>query len=214
MCPVHNMMWMGTTTGTLKVFHTPTLKAKFTGKLATGSSSSSCILNIVHVPSNMCVLVSTANGDILSFHDGLTTKGLVIQCRLTLSDFYQCYHLVAIERDGTVEVWGTMDNSQLCLLESDGRAGWKSQNIKVETGDPKLRLCSHLALANFKDKQGREQTQLWISYRSRGVLVAWDAAARKQIAVVNCNQSFPQLKSSESALLSTTTTIHIYCMCV
>ena len=200
LCPIHNMMWMGTTTGTIKVFHTPTLKAKFTGKLAVGSSNSSCILNILHVPSISCVLVSTANGDIWSFHDGLTSRGLVIQCRITLPDFFQCYHLVAVERElgGSVEVWGTMDNSQLCLLESD-REGtdWKLQNIVVDTGDSKLRLCSHIALANFKDKRGRQQCHLWISYRSRGVLVAWDASSRQQIAVINCNQSFPQLKAGK-----------------
>ena len=199
LCPVKNMMWMGTTTGTLKVFHAPTLKAKFTGKLAVGVDRPSCVLNILHIPSISCVLVSTANGDIWSFHDKLTDKGLVIQCRLALIDNYQCYHLVAVEREGLVEVWGTMDNSQLCLLESDGALGWKTQEVKVQTGDPKLRLCSHIALANFKNgSKGVEQNHLWISYRSRGVLVSWDANSRQQLAVVNCNNSFKQLKAGKA----------------
>ena len=197
LCPVKNMMWMGTTTGTIKVFHAPTLQAKFTGKLKIGASRPSCILNILHIPSMACVLVSTANGDIWSFKDRLTPKGLVKQCRLTLTDNYQCYHLVAVEREGTVEVWGTMDNSQLCLLERDGGLVWKSQEIKVTTGDPKLPRCSHIALASFVNKRGVAQNHLWISYRSRGVLVVWDASSRQQLAVVNCNNSFPQLKASE-----------------
>lgn len=186
------MMWMGTTAGTLKVFHAPTLRAKFTGKVMIGGIHSSCILDILHVESASCVLISTACGDIWSFHDGLTTKGLKIQCRLNLIDNYQCYHLVALETEGSVQVWGTLDDSQLCLLERDG-AGWKSQAIKVRTGDPKLRLCSHIALASFKDKKRVLQNHLWISYRSRGVLVAWDTSSRQQRAVINCN-SFQQLK--------------------
>ena len=185
---------MGTTTGTMKVFHAPTLKAKFTGKLSIGVQRPSCILDILHIKSLSCVLVSTTAGDIWSFHDGLTANGLVKQCRLTLMD-YQCYHLVAVESHGSVEVWGTLDNSQLCLLEKDG-AGWKSQEIKVKTGDPKLRVCSHIALAQFKDKKGAYQSHLWISFRSRGVLVSWDATLRQQRCVVNCN-SFQQLKESE-----------------
>ena len=189
-------MWMGTTTGTLKIFHAPTLKAKYTGKLIIGVMNPSCVLNILHVESASCVLVSTTNGEIWSFCDSLSVRGLVIQCRLTLTDNYQCYHMVAVEREGTVEVWGTMDNSQLCLLESDG-AGWRSQEVKVNTDDPKLRLCSHIALAHFKDKKGVTQDHIWISYRSRGVLVAWDAVAREQRAVINCNISFQQLKTSE-----------------
>lgn len=190
------MMWMGTTTGTLKVFHAPTLKAKYTGKLIIGVMNPSCVLNILHVESAECVMVSTANGEIWFFHDSLSVHGLVIQSRLTLTDNYQCYHMVAVEREGTVEVWGTMDNSQLCLMERDG-AGWRSQEIKVNTDDPKLRLCSHIALAHFKDKKGVTQDHLWISYRSRGVLVAWDAEAREQRAVINCNVSFQQLKPSK-----------------
>ena len=198
LCPVKNTMWMGTTTGTLKVFHAPTLKAKFTGKLVVDvSGRPSCILNILHIPSISCVLVSTANGEIWSFRDTLTPKGLVIQDQLALTDYYQCYHLVAVEREGAVEVWGTMDNSQLCLLETNGEGRWKSQEIKVNTGDPKLRLCSHIALANFTNTRGVGQNHLWISYRSRGVLVAWNADSRQQLTVVNCNTSFPQLKASE-----------------
>jgi serine/threonine protein kinase len=205
LCPVKNMMWMGTTTGTIKVFHAPTLQAKFTGKLIIGASRPSCILNILHIPSMACVLVSTANGDIWSFQDRLTPKGLVKQCRLTLTDYYQCYHLVAVEREGTVEVWGTMDNSQLCLLERDGGLMWKSQEIKVNTGDPKLRLCSHIALASFVNKRGVGQNHLWISYRSRGVLVAWDANSRQQLAVINCNNSFPQLKANKDSTFQVST---------
>ena len=189
------MMWMGTTTGTLKVFHAPTLKAKFTGKLTIGPQKPSCILDILHIESLSCVLVSTTAGDIWSFHDSLTAHGLIKQCRLPLTDNYQCYHLVAVESQGSVEIWGTLDNSQLCLLEKDG-AGWKSQEIKVKTGDPKLRLCSHIALAQFKDKRGASQSHLWISFRSRGVLVSLDAALRQQRCVINCN-SFQQLKDSE-----------------
>lgn len=184
---------MGTTTGTLKVFHAPTLKAKFTGKLTVGKVRPSCVLDILHVEKLSCVLVSTANGDIWSFHDSLTTKGLKIQCRLTLTDNYQCYHLVTVEIEERVEVWGTLENSQLCLLEQDG-AMWKSQEIKVNTGDPRLRVCSHIALASFKDKKGVLQNHLWISYRSRGVLVSWDALSRQQRKVINCN-NYQQLKN-------------------
>ena len=192
LCAVRNMMWMGTSTGTLKVFHAPTLKAKFTGM---GGARASCILDILHLEKTSSVLVSTISGDIWSFHDRLSPHGLRIQCRLSLSDCLPCYHLVAVETDESVEVWGTLDNSQLCLLEKDG-SGWKSQEIRVATGDPKLRVCSHIILASFRNKKGVTQNHLWISYRSRGVLVAWDVSSRQQKAVVNCN-SFPQLKSGE-----------------
>ena len=186
------MMWLGTTSGTLKIFHAPTLKAKFTGKLAIGGIQASSILDICHVPKASCVFIATVNGDLWTFDDCLSPRGLRIQNRLTLTDNYRIYHLVVVETATSVEVWGTVDDSQLCLLERE-ESGWKSQEMKIVTGDPKLRVCSHITLASFKNKRGVQQSYLWISYRSRGLLVAWDASSRKQRALVNCN-SFPQLK--------------------
>ena len=184
---------MGTTTGTVKVFHAPTLKAKFTGKLALGRQTPSCILDILHVAKASCVLVSTVDGIIWSFHDRLFPQGLMIQSRMTMTDNYPCYHLVEVRTEKSLEVWGTMDDSQLCLLERD-RNDWKVQEMKVLTGDPKLRVCAHIVLASFKSKKGILQNHLWISYRSRGTLVCWDTSLHQQRRVINCN-SFQSLKT-------------------
>jgi len=147
MCPVHNNMWMGTSTGTLKVFHAPTLKAKFAGKLEIGNGqSASLILDILHVEETSSVLVVNTNGEIWSFYDKIVPGGLKIQDRILLPDNNPCFHLTKVNVQGSVEVWGTMDSNRVLLLERV-EWGWKKLEFESDPKDPKLRLCSFIAHA-------------------------------------------------------------------
>ena len=178
-------MWLGTSSGTLKVFHAPTLKAKFAGKLEVDGSGASAILDILHVEETASVLVATVGGDIWSFYDRLLPGGLRIQDRIILPDMSPCYHLVKVNVDNCVEVWGTLDNNRVLLLEKDGM-GWHKLEFQSDPHDSKLRLCSYIAHCCFTSRSGTPQNHVWISYRHRSVLVCWDARNRQQRCILNC----------------------------
>ena len=186
MCPVRNTMWMGTSTGLLKVFYAPTLKAKFAGKLDIGNATTaSPILDILHVEETSSVLVVNTIGEIWSFSDKIVPGGLKIQDRILLPDNNPCFHLAKVNVQGSVEVWGSMDNNRVLLLER-AELGWKKLEFESDPKDPKLRLCSFIAHASFTARDGKPANHIWISYRQRTFLVSWDAKERKQRAIVNC----------------------------
>lgn len=110
MCPVRNMMWMGTSAGAIKVFHAPTLKTKFTCMLETegpDGTTSRTILDILYVEEVRTVLVSNFSGEVWSFHDTLVEDGLRLQCKIELNDGFPCYHLVKVSK------W---ENRDFCCL--------------------------------------------------------------------------------------------------
>lgn len=99
MCPVHNMMWMGTTAGTIKIFHAPTLKTKFTSTLETDESmgaTNRTILDILYVEERRTVMVANFSGEVWCFYDKIVEDGLRLQCKISLSDGSPCYHLVKV----------------------------------------------------------------------------------------------------------------------
>ena len=62
-CPIHNMIWMGTITGTIMVFHAPTLNTKFASKLTMRASNleDSIIVDIQDVSETSNVLITKEN---------------------------------------------------------------------------------------------------------------------------------------------------------
>ena len=185
-CPVRNSMWTGTSSGTLKVFHAPTLKAKYAGKLTMEGLPASAILDIRHVEETSSVLVATVNGEIWSFYDRIVPGGLKIQDRIILPEMSPCYHMVKVNVQGSVEVWGTLDNNRVLLLEKSGGPGWRKLEFESNPGDSRLRLCSFVAHASFTGKDGSMHNHVWLSYRHRSVLVCWDARTRRQKCVLDC----------------------------
>ena len=100
MCPVRNMMWMGTTSGSIKVFHAPTLKVKFTCTLereGPEGTTNRTILDILYVEEMRSVLVANFSGEVWSFYDSIVDDGLRLQCKITLADDSPCYHLTKVE---------------------------------------------------------------------------------------------------------------------
>ena len=81
MCAVHNMMWLGTSAGEIKVFNAVTLKIKFICTL-----TASEISNIVHVEEMQTVLVSNSSGEVWSFYDFILDDGMRLQSKVTLDD--------------------------------------------------------------------------------------------------------------------------------
>ena len=182
------------------VFHAPTLKTKFSGKLTgmmnnleEGSMSGRVILDIRHIPETSSVLVAKVNGEIWSLHDKICPGGLRIEDQILLPDYSPCYHMVKVVVEGSVEVWGTMENNRLLLLERQ-RLGWSKQELVADPKDHKLRLCSYIVYTTFTGKDGSEMNHIWISYRNRSVLVSFDAKSRKQRCILNCAD---QLRTSE-----------------
>ena len=178
-CPVHDMMWIGTTKGILKLKHAPTLSTKFKGELKTEGRSieETFVLSIAHVEQTSSVLVSTNAHEIWAFSDKLTNEGLVIEERMRLADGTNCYQMIIVEVLGSLEVWGTMDYSQLVMFKKQGK-GWMVDgqykiNVKPES------QFFHIAHAAFTDMGGITQDHLWVPYRQKGSIVCWDLQTRK-----------------------------------
>ncbi len=99
MCSVRNLMWMGTTSGSIKVFHAPTLKVKFTCALereGPEGKTNCAILDILYVEEMRTVLVANFSGEVWSFYDSIVDDGLRLQCKITLPDDSPCYHLAKV----------------------------------------------------------------------------------------------------------------------
>ena len=188
---------MGTTTGMIMVFHAPSLKTKFSGTLSSNSEESSMsgrvILDIRHIPETCSLLEAKVNGEIWSLHDKVYLGGLRIEDQILLPDYSPCYHMVKVNVEGAVEVWGTMENNRVLLLERQ-RLGWNKTELVADQKDHKLRLCSYIVHTTFTGKDGSELSHVWISYRNRSVLVSFDAKSRKQRCILNCAD---QLRTSK-----------------
>lgn len=180
-CPVRNMMWIGTANGILKLKNTSTLNTKFKGELKTEGEPLSPqkihVLSIVHVEQTSSVIVSTDVGEIWAFSDKLTDKGLVIEEHMILKERANCYQMAVVEVEGSVEVWGTMDNSQLLMLKQQGRGWMMDEPYKVAVKPQWQFFC--IADAAFRDKGGTAHNHLWVSYRSKGTIVSWDLQKRQ-----------------------------------
>ena len=178
-CPVRNMMWIGTTRGILKLKHAPTLYTKFNGELKSEGRSldETFVLAITHVEKASSVLVSTNAHEIWAFSDKLIKEGLVIEERIRLAEGTNCYQMIVVEVFGSLEVWGTMDNSQLIMLHTHGR-GWMMDGPHKVDCKPEWQFFL-IAHAAFQDKIGATHNHLWIPYRQKGLIVCWDLQKRK-----------------------------------
>ena len=179
---------MGTSSGTIKIFHAPTLKVRFAGKMEKpGGSAASFILNILHVEEASSVLVTSHNGEIWIFSDQVVPGGLKVRDCITLPESSPCFHLVKIPSSvpGTVEVWGTMDHNRILLLEHKEKK-WKHLELEAKPGDSRLNLCSYITHSTFTGSDGRECSHAWVSYRNRSILVSFDTLTRKQRCTLNC----------------------------
>ncbi len=89
-------------------------------------------------------------------------------------------------RDGRLEVWGTMENNRLLLLQRTSKTGWKHSQLTIDPKEGRLRLCSHIVCASFTSESGTKERHMWISYRQKSVLVSFDAHTKEQKHILNC----------------------------
>ena len=189
-------MWMGTASGNIKIFHAPTLKVRFAGKMQVhGGSSASFILNIVHVPEASSVLVASHNCEIWVFSDKVVPGGLKVRERISIPEFSPCFHLVKVPHSNPnkVEVWGTMDHNRILILDYEEKR-WIQTELEARPGDPRLNLCSYITNARFTGQTGMECNHVWVSYRNRSIVVCFDALTRSQRCKLDCSEA---LRNSE-----------------
>ena len=182
------MMWIGTANGILKLKHTSTLNTKFKGELKTEGESRSPkdthVLAIAHVEKTSSVIVSTNVGEIWAFVDKLAPEGLVIEEHMRLREGTSCYQMAVVEVEGSVEVWGTMDDAQLIMLKrQDG--SWMMDKPYEVGGGNRNRQFFCIAHAAFRDQGGRAHNHLWVSYRHKGTIASWDLQKRQYRATVD-----------------------------
>jgi hypothetical protein len=196
-CPVRNMIWMGTITGTIMVFHA-TLRKEFAGKLTRTVSNpeNSVILDIQHIPETSSVLITKDNGEIWFLRDTLIDGRLQIEHQLLLPKYSPCYHMVKVKVEGSIEVWGTMENNQVLLLENQ-QSGWSSQKLVVDPEDHRPRLCFYIVHTSFTGRDGLEMSHIWISYQNKSLMVSFDAKTKKQRCILNCADKLRTSKKRE-----------------
>ena len=172
-------MWIGTTKGILKLKHAPTLTTKFKGELKTEGRSvnKTHVLTIAHVKKESSVLVSTDANEIWAFSDKLIPEGLAIEERMSLSQNTNCYQMAVVEVSGSLEVWGTMDNSQLIMLRRQGK-GWTMERPYKIDCRPTWQFY-HITHAEFEDEKGVPHNHLWVSYWTKSSMVCWDLQKRQ-----------------------------------
>lgn len=174
------MMWIGTTNGILKLKQISTLSTKYKGELKSPEELMSPrklhVLSIAHVERTSSVIVSTDAGEIWAFSDRLTDAGLVIEERIKLRPNTNCYKMAAVEVDGSVEVWGTSDESQLIMFKKQGK-GWTLDDPYQIEGNKGLNFFC-IAYATYMGKTS-EHHHLWVSYRHKGTVVSWDLRRRQ-----------------------------------
>ena len=195
-CPVRNMIWMGTITGTIVVFRAPTLKTKFAGKLTRTASNpdKSVILDIQHIPETSSILISKENGEIWSLRDKIIHGRLQVENPIFQLEHSPCFHMVKVKVEGSIEVWGTMENNRVLLLERQ-QSGWSMSELVADPKDHRLQQCFYIIHTSFTGKDGSELSHVWISYKDKSLLVSFDAKARKQRCILNCAD---QLRTSKN----------------
>lgn len=185
-------MWIGTTKGILKLKHAPTLTTKFKGELKTEGRSleETYVLAITHVKKASCVLVSTNANEIWAFNDTLTPEGLIIEERMGLKPGINCYQLAVVEVRGSLEVWGTMDDSQLIMLTTQGKGWMMDGPFRVEC--KQSWQFYHIAHAAFEDKEGETQNHLWVPYWKKSSIVCWDLQKRQHKTTLDTSALRPR----------------------
>ena len=173
---------MGTSAGTLNVFHAPTLKLQYEVK----GLETSGIIDILHVKETSSVLVATGKGEIWTFLDHTISEILQIRDIILLPG-YTCNRMVSISYDQeSVEIWGTMAENRIFVVQPTHEGRWQIQEFKPSVKDTNLRVCMYIAHASFHDRHEIMQNYVWHSYRSKTVLVCWDAKTKQQRHVLDC----------------------------
>ena len=208
LCSIRNAIWMGTSKGTIRVVHAPTLFVKYSGKLLQDENSTSPILKILHVEEESCVIVSIHVGELWCLHDRLAGQptSLVKRQRILMNDRDDCgpvYDLVKVVVDGEVQIWGTMDNNLLILLTiKDGL--WCKSYHEITPPNYRMKVCSYIVYCNFnietEEGERLDEHHLWVSYRNKGGLVCIDARTKQQTATLNCTEIL-KVKDGEDMLL-------------
>lgn len=85
MCAVRNMMWVGTVSGEIKIFHASTLQVLYVCTLCDEKVQTDLnlkILAIIYIAKTRTVLISASSGKIWSFFDAIVNDCLRIQQKL------------------------------------------------------------------------------------------------------------------------------------
>ena len=120
------------------------------------------------------------------------------EVQLLLQQMYIIIPLQVVFGEGRLEVWGTMENNRLLLLQRTSRTGWKHSQLVVNPKEARLKLCSHVVCASFTSESGKKERHIWISYRQKSVLVSFNAYTKEQRCILNCADKLRRGKSNFS----------------
>ena len=217
------MIWMGTESGTIIVVDVTTQTTRYSGKLDESQNSNvkveQPILDILHMESRSeecVVIVVNKNGMIWSLYEEISPDGFRIHDQLSLSEsISSCCHISEVKVKIDSEVWGTMMNNSVFILEKEFSAGyyieddgcnyvWKvSGLLSINPSHHEVTNPSHIVQAKFVGRCGSEENHVWISYHRKSVLVSFDTETRKQRCVIDLHDL------DQDKILSTGIVLHM-----
>lgn len=201
---------MGTSRGSIRVIHAPTLTVKYSNQLYKDEAlGPAAILKILHVQEKECVFVTVHQSEIWCFHDRLVGKppNLIPKQRIKTDDRDDggpVYDLVKVVLDGTVQIWGTMDNNvliQLTMVNDE----WVKHYHTITPPNYQMKVCSYIVCCSYTDSGGAEQCHLWVSYRSKSSIVCLDVRTEQQVGYINCTEALKGTQTGNKYMLIHTT---------
>ena len=147
------------------------------------------------------MLVSLTSSEIWSLYDQLVGTPLSLTKQQCISTADQdgsgpVYDLVKVVVDGQIQVWGTMDNNVLLLLErKDGK--WIKSYYNIQPYSHHMKVCSHIVWCSFEEDGYHDH--LWISYRSKGGIMCFDVRSKEQRGSINCTEKLKSLSDIDQS---------------
>lgn len=202
MCPIRNAIWMGTSRGSIRVIHAPTLSIKYSNKLYKEESGPAAILKILHVQEEECVFVTVHQAEIWCFHDRLVGEppNLIPKQRIKTDDRDDggpVYDMAKVVLDGSIQVWGTMDNNVLIQLKMENNV-WVKHYHTITPPNHQMKVCSYIVCCTYTDSVGVEQCHIWVSYRSKSSILCVDVRSETQIGHVNCTEELKDIQKGNN----------------
>lgn len=211
------MIWMGTESGTIIVVdattQTKTYAAKLNESLSSNVKAEQPILAIQHMDSKSeeCVIiVMNKNGTIWSLYEAVSPDGFRIHDQLNLPDqsISSCCHITEVSIKTDSEVWGTMMNNNIFILEKEishehyfiedegdhCTYKWKKSEVSINPSRYQMSNPSYIVHTKFIERFGSEGNHIWISYQRQSILVSFDAETRKQRCIIELRDLDPEHK--------------------
>ena len=93
-----------------------------------------------------------------------------------------------------VKLYGTLNNGQLLILESNPESVWRDRVVSITLCDSPISKSRHVGLTQYTNSLGEKCKQLWMNYQIKPILIPLDVTTEKQEPSVDCTLLFTDSK--------------------